>query len=110
MSLLSSKFKILSTPRYLSLLILCSFVIGVTNVIPVFGPYIGATPTVILIFVTDPPKGIMFLIYILILLAVAGLAGFATRRARKRKASGCGGCCGCDGCRNCDGCAGRRAN
>ena len=52
--------------------ILCSFVVGVTNVIPVFGPYIGATPTVILIFVTDPPKGIMFLIYILILQQIDG--------------------------------------
>ena len=52
--------------------LLCSFVIGVTNVIPVFGPYIGATPTVILIFVTDPPKGIIFLIYILILQQIDG--------------------------------------
>ena len=52
--------------------ILCSFVVGVTNVIPVFGPYIGAFPTVILIFVTDPPKGIIFLIYILILQQVDG--------------------------------------
>ena len=52
--------------------ILCSFVIGVTNIIPVFGPYIGATPTVILIFVTDPPKGIMFLIYILVLQQIDG--------------------------------------
>ena len=52
--------------------ILCSFIVGVTNVIPVFGPYIGAFPTVILIFVTDPPKGIIFLIYILILQQIDG--------------------------------------
>ncbi len=52
--------------------VLCSFIIGVTNIIPVFGPYIGAVPTVILIFVTDPPKGIIFLIYILILQQVDG--------------------------------------
>ncbi len=52
--------------------VLCSFIVGVTNVIPVFGPYIGAVPTVILIFVTDPPKGIIFLIYILILQQVDG--------------------------------------
>ena len=52
--------------------ILCSFVVGVTNIIPVFGPYIGAPPTVILIFVTDPPKGIIFLIYVLILQQVDG--------------------------------------
>ncbi len=52
--------------------LLCSFIVGVTNVIPVFGPYIGAVPTVILIFVTDPPKGIIFLIYILILQQIDG--------------------------------------
>ncbi len=52
--------------------LLCSFIVGVTNVIPVFGPYIGALPTVILLFVTDPPQGIIFLIYILILQQVDG--------------------------------------
>ena len=51
---------------------LCSFIVGVTNVIPVFGPYIGALPTVILLFVTDPPQGIIFLIYILVLQQVDG--------------------------------------
>ena len=52
--------------------LLCSFIVGVTNVIPVFGPYIGALPTVILLFVTDPPQGIIFLIYILVLQQVDG--------------------------------------
>ena len=51
---------------------LCSFIIGVTNVIPVFGPYIGAIPTVILIFVTNPPQGIIFLIFVVILQQVDG--------------------------------------
>ncbi|MCR4588513.1 MAG: AI-2E family transporter [Lachnospiraceae bacterium] len=52
--------------------ILCSFIIGVTNIIPIFGPYIGALPTVILIFVTNPPQGIIFLIYIIVLQQVDG--------------------------------------
>ncbi len=52
--------------------LLCSFVIGVTNIIPIFGPYIGALPTVILIFMTNPPQGIIFLIYIIILQQVDG--------------------------------------
>ena len=52
--------------------LLCSFIVGVTNVIPIFGPYIGAVPTVILIFVTDPPKGIIFLIYVIILQQIDG--------------------------------------
>jgi predicted PurR-regulated permease PerM len=63
---------------------LCSFIVGVTNVIPVFGPYIGALPTVILLFVTDPPQGIIFLIYILVLQQVDGnlIGRIKHRRAR----------------------------
>ncbi len=33
---------------------LISLIVGVTNVIPVFGPYLGALPSIILIFVVDP--------------------------------------------------------
>ena len=47
--------------------LLVSVIIGVTNVIPVFGPYIGAVPTVIIIFLTEPMQGIYFLIFVLIL-------------------------------------------
>lgn len=52
--------------------LLCSFIIGVTNIIPVFGPYIGGFPTVVLLFVNHPAHGIIFLIYILILQQVDG--------------------------------------
>ena len=52
--------------------LLCSVIIGVTNVIPIFGPYIGAVPTVLLIFVTNPMQGIYFLIFVLILQQVDG--------------------------------------
>lgn len=44
--------------------LLVSVIVGVTNVIPVFGPYIGAVPTVIIIFLTNPMQGIYFLIFI----------------------------------------------
>lgn len=47
--------------------LLVSVVVGVTNVIPFFGPYIGAIPSVILILLADPVKGLYFLIFILIL-------------------------------------------
>ena len=47
--------------------LLVSVVVGVTNVIPFFGPYIGAIPSVILILLADPIKGLYFLIFILIL-------------------------------------------
>ncbi len=52
--------------------LLVSVIIGVTNVVPVFGPYIGAVPTVIIIFLTNPMKGIYFLIYVFILQQVDG--------------------------------------
>lgn len=52
--------------------LICSFIVGVTNIIPVFGPYIGAVPTVILLFVNQPGQGILFLIYIIILQQVDG--------------------------------------
>ncbi len=46
---------------------LVSVVIGVTNVIPVFGPLIGAIPCAILIFVISPMKALYFIIFILLL-------------------------------------------
>lgn len=52
--------------------ILVSSIIGVTNIVPVFGPYIGAIPTVLIIFLTEPKKGIYFLIFILILQQIDG--------------------------------------
>ena len=51
---------------------LVSVIVGVTNIVPVFGPYIGAVPTVIIIFLTEPMKGIYFLIFILILQQIDG--------------------------------------
>jgi predicted PurR-regulated permease PerM len=52
--------------------LLVSVIIGVTNIIPVFGPYIGAVPTVIIIFLTEPMQGIYFLIFVIILQQVDG--------------------------------------
>lgn len=47
--------------------VLVSVIVGVTNVIPFFGPYIGAIPSAILILLVDPVKGIYFVIFILLL-------------------------------------------
>ena len=47
--------------------ILISVIIGVTNIIPFFGPYIGAIPCILLILVVDPVKGLYFAIFILLL-------------------------------------------
>ncbi len=52
--------------------LLISVIVGVTNVIPVFGPYIGAVPCTILIFLVDPMKGLYFLIFILLLQQLDG--------------------------------------
>ena len=46
---------------------LVSVVVGVTNVIPFFGPYIGAVPSAVLILLTDPRMGIYFIIFIIAL-------------------------------------------
>ena len=47
--------------------ILISVIVGVTNIIPFFGPYIGAVPCILLILLVDPLKGLYFAIFILVL-------------------------------------------
>ena len=49
-----------------------SVIVAITNVIPFFGPYIGAIPSFILIFLVDPMKGVYFIIFILVLQQVDG--------------------------------------
>ncbi len=47
--------------------VLLAVIIGVTNIIPFFGPIIGAIPCFFLVLVVSPKKSIFFLIFILIL-------------------------------------------
>jgi len=47
--------------------VLISVIVGVTNIIPFFGPYIGAVPSAILILLDSPTKGLIFIIFIVIL-------------------------------------------
>ena len=51
---------------------LVAVTIGVTNIIPVFGPYIGAVPCAALILITDPLKGLYFIIFIILLQVLDG--------------------------------------
>lgn len=51
---------------------LVAVIVGVTNVIPVFGPYLGAIPCAALILLTDPIKGLYFIIFIILLQALDG--------------------------------------
>lgn len=46
---------------------LISVIIGVTNVIPYFGPFIGAIPSFFIILMVNPVKALIFLIFILLL-------------------------------------------
>lgn len=47
--------------------ILISVIIGVTNIIPFFGPFIGAIPSALLILLSHPSKLLPFLIFIVAL-------------------------------------------
>ena len=46
---------------------LVSVIIGVTNIIPFFGPFIGAIPSAFLILVESPQMALIFIIFILVL-------------------------------------------
>ena len=52
--------------------ILISTIIGVTNIIPFFGPFIGAIPSAIIIALVSPIKALYFIIMILILQQIDG--------------------------------------
>ena len=49
-----------------------SVIVAITNVIPFFGPYIGAIPSAILILLVDPMQAIYFVIFIIILQQIDG--------------------------------------
>lgn len=52
--------------------LLVSVIVGVTNIIPFFGPYLGAIPSAILILMVNPVKCIYFILFILVLQQVDG--------------------------------------
>ncbi|MBQ0036679.1 MAG: AI-2E family transporter [Firmicutes bacterium] len=52
--------------------VLIGVIVGVTNIIPFFGPYFGAIPSALIILMVDPKKALYFIIMILILQQVDG--------------------------------------
>ena len=44
--------------------LLVSAIVGITNVIPFFGPFIGAIPSTLLIMIDDPIKGLWFILFV----------------------------------------------
>ena len=52
--------------------LLISVIVGVTNIIPFFGPFIGAIPSALIILMTEPVKCVGFVIFIIILQQIDG--------------------------------------
>lgn len=52
--------------------LLVAFIIGITNVIPFFGPFIGAIPSILLVLIQSPIHALYLAIFILILQQVDG--------------------------------------
>lgn len=52
--------------------LLVSVIVGVTNIIPFFGPFIGAIPSAFLILLADPLYALYFVIFVVILQQVDG--------------------------------------
>ena len=52
-------------------LLIATFV-GITNIIPVFGPFIGAIPTFFIVLISNPGRAILFLFLILIIQQLDG--------------------------------------
>jgi len=53
--------------------VLISTIVGVTNMIPYFGPFIGAIPGVLILLLVSPLKALIFTIMILVLQQFDGL-------------------------------------
>ncbi len=52
--------------------LLISTIVAITDIIPVFGPIIGAIPSFFIIFVVDPTKALIFVIVLLIVQQIEG--------------------------------------
>lgn len=47
--------------------LLISVIIGATNMIPIFGPFIGTIPSAFILLMVDPSKALWFIVFIIIL-------------------------------------------
>lgn len=52
--------------------LLVSTIVGITNVIPFFGPFLGAIPSTLLILIEDPLKAVWFVLFVLALQQLDG--------------------------------------
>ena len=51
---------------------LVSVIVGITNIIPFFGPFLGAVPSAFLILLVSPMKALYFLLFVLVLQQLDG--------------------------------------
>ena len=47
--------------------VLISVIVGVTNIIPFFGPFIGAVPSILILLIVDPISALKFAVFVLLL-------------------------------------------
>lgn len=52
--------------------LLIGVIVGITNIIPYFGPWFGGIPSALLILVVNPTKGLIFIVFIIILQQIDG--------------------------------------
>lgn len=52
--------------------LLISVIVGITNMIPVFGPFIGAIPGFLILFIVSPTTALWFILFIIILQQIDG--------------------------------------
>ena len=52
--------------------LLISFFVGITNIIPILGPYIGAIPSFLLLLMVNPVHALWFIVYIIVLQQIEG--------------------------------------
>ena len=64
-------FVVLSVAR-MPYTLLLSVIIGLTNIIPFFGPFIGAIPSFIIILCVDPIKALWFIVIIFVIQQIDG--------------------------------------
>lgn len=65
-------FTLLSIFRVSEYNLLIAAICGVTNIIPVFGPFIGAIPSALIVLISNPSKLIVFIILILVIQQIDG--------------------------------------
>ena len=52
--------------------LLVAVIIGLTNIIPFFGPFIGAVPSIFILLIISPLQALIFAVFILVLQQVDG--------------------------------------